>query len=376
MSAQAATASEAAAVPRLPRRLSMSRRLSLTFDLPHGGEYYEHVVTADRVGIMFFKARELVNVLLSADDREIISGLKDRPVVTFMFQNSPGKEAGVELGHVLCKVNGQSVVSPQDATEKIRAAERPMTLFFYVPDWSTIHCAEGELMVKYDTKDLDVPFSLKEWQKKYVVVGGMLGCGNPPKLKMYNSKRDYDTAVLERNALKDVSVEVVEFDLSNIQIEKSKDGDEDQTIAFAGTPIPLTYIVVTSTDGKRCPMKLASFEPFSLRPVHNAIRKVIQSQEPLPASTGMKSGGANVGTDEAKGGVDEVYGYFDDDNVGIDSATQQPATDSAKDSTSVEEVRKSLSKATVTHEDSEAAKRRGSFGVLNDYWGGDSDDSE
>lgn len=375
MSAQAAAAAADAAVPRLPRRLSMSRRLSLTFDLPHGGEYYEHVVTADRVGIMFFKARELVNVLLSADDGEIISGLKDRPVVTFLFLNSPGKEAGVELGHVLCKVNGESVTSPKDATAKIRAAERPMTLFFYVPDWSTIHCAEGELMVKYDTKDLDVPFSLKEWQKKYVVVGGMLGCGNPPKLKMYNSKRDYDTAVLERNALKDVSVKVVEFDLSNIQIQKNGDGDEDQTITFAGTPIPLTYIVVTSTDGKRCPIKLASFEPFTLRPVHNAVRKVIQSQE--AASTEMKSGGGGIGkgTDGAKGGVDEVYGYFDDDNVSINSATQQPTSDSAN-STSVEEVRKSLSKTTVTHEDSEAAKRRGSFGVLNEYWGSDSDDSE
>ena len=375
MSAQAAAAAADAAVPRLPRRLSMSRRLSLTFDLPHGGEYYEHVVTADRVGIMFFKARELVNVLLSADDGEIISGLASFPVVTFLFENSPGKEAGVELGHVLCKVNGESVTSPKDATAKIRAAERPMTLFFYVPDWSTIHCAEGELMVKYDTKDLDVPFSLKEWQKKYVVVGGMLGCGNPPKLKMYNSKRDYDTAVLERNALKDVSVKVVEFDLSNIQIQKNGDGDEDQTITFAGTPIPLTYIVVTSTDGKRCPIKLASFEPFTLRPVHNAVRKVIQSRE--AASTEMKSGGGiGKGTDGAKGGVDEGNGYFDDDNVSINSATQQPTSDSAKDNTSVEEVRKSLSKTTVTHEDSEAAKRRGSFGVLNEYWGSDSDDSE
>ena len=362
MSAQAsqAVASETETAvqhaPRQSRRLS--RRLSLTFDMPHGGEYYEaENLTADRVGLMFFKARELVNVVLSAVDRDIICGLGDRPVVAFLFENSPGKEAGVELGHVLCEVNGESVTCPREAMLLIRAAERPMTLLFYVPDWTIVHCAEGELMVKYDTKDLDIPFSHTEWQKKYFVVGGILGCGNHPKLKMYNSKKDYDTAILERNALKDVlSVEVLEFDLNNIQIEKNKDGDEDQTIAFAGPPIPLTYIVVTTTDGRRCPIKLASFEPMQqLRPIHNAIRKVIQNQESTSAGIG---------------GDNKVYGCpGNDNNVGIDSATQKSATDQL--GTSVEEVRKSLPKATITHEDSEAARKRGSFVVLDDYWGSD-----
>jgi len=379
----------AGAVPRQrpPRRLSMSRRLSLTFDLPHGGEYYEHVVTADRVGVMFFKAYQLVNVVLSGDDAEIIAGLKDRPVVSFMFEDSPGREAGVELGHVLCKVNGESVVSPRDATEKIGAAQRPMTLFFYVPEWSTIHCAEAELLVKCDTKDLDyldVPVSFQEWQKKYVVVGGMLGCGNPPKLKMYNSKKDYDTAVLEENASKEIlSVKAEEFDLNNIQIMRDRDGDETQNMEIPGADVPLTYIVVVSSDGKRCPLKLASFELSELRQVHDALRQVVKSQEPPPEEHGKSSD--NIAEDEE-------YGFCEDVSSNSVTGVQQklaslradsPATDSDSPSRSVSKVtveheddvevapkRKgslSLSEAIVAHEDSAVAKKRGSFVIFDDF---------
>ena len=340
----------------------LQRRLSLTFEMPHGGEYYESVVTANRVGLMFFKAREVVDVLLSRDDVDIITGLNNRPVVAFIFEDAPGREAGVQLGHFLCKVNGESVDCPRVATEKIRAAKRPMELLFYVPDWTTIHFAEAELMVKCDagTDDKEVPFSLNDWDKKYVVVGGMLGCstrhGHPPRLRMcfYNSKSEYDTAVLENNASKEVSVNAVDYELEDVRIECNSDGDEDQQLPVAGTDIPLTYIVVVSKGGKH--IHLASFEPSQLRIIHDALRKVIKGQEPPPSpveTTGGGDGEANDAPETEKVGNGEG------------ELAQAPEPEKA----SVEEVTEAFGacKVVVKHEDTEAAIKRGSFCML-DSW--------
>lgn len=55
----------------IPRRHSMSKRQSMAFELPMGGDYYEITIDAPSLGILFFDAREVDGVLLSPADREI-----------------------------------------------------------------------------------------------------------------------------------------------------------------------------------------------------------------------------------------------------------------------------------------------------------------
>jgi hypothetical protein len=56
---------------------------------------------------------------------------------------------------------------------------------FYVPD-TTVVVAEGEHMVKYDTRDTSAPNSAKDWKPKYVVIGGIIA--QPWMMNMYRSK--------------------------------------------------------------------------------------------------------------------------------------------------------------------------------------------
>ena len=170
----------------------------------------------------------------------------------------------------------------------------------------------------------------------------------------YNSKGEYDTAVLENNASEEVSVNVVDYELEDIRIESNSDGDEDQQLPVAGADIPLTYIVVVSKGGKH--IHLASFEPSQLRIIHDALRKVIKGQEPPPSpveTTGGGDGEANDAPETEKVGNGEG------------ELAQAPEPEKA----SVEEVTEAFGacKVVVKHEDTEAAIKRGSFCML-DSW--------
>jgi hypothetical protein len=44
-----------------------------------------------------------------------------------------------------------------------------LQLLFYVPETTTV-VAEGEHIVKYDTRDTGAPNSAKDWKPKYVVM--------------------------------------------------------------------------------------------------------------------------------------------------------------------------------------------------------------
>jgi hypothetical protein len=146
---------------------------------------------------MFFKPQELTDSLFLNTDKEMVDSLADRPVVAFIVEGSSARSAGVELGHILLKVNGVDVRSPKEASRLIKEGPRPLPLLFYVPGTDVV-TAEGEHMVKYDTKETTAPNSAKEWKPKYIVIGGIIA--QPWMMNMYRSK------VSKRSVSLDMSV--------------------------------------------------------------------------------------------------------------------------------------------------------------------------
>lgn len=153
--------------------------------LPPGGEWYDARIFTPTLGVMFFKPQELTDSLFLNTDRSIVDALGERPVVAFIVEGSSARSAGVELGHVLLKVNGVDVKNPKDASRLIKEGPRPLPLLFYVPNTDVV-VAEGEHMVKYDTRDTTAPNSAKDWKPKYVVIGGIIA--QPWMMNMYRSK--------------------------------------------------------------------------------------------------------------------------------------------------------------------------------------------
>ncbi len=153
--------------------------------MPPGGEWYDAKIFTPTLGVMFFKPPELTDSLFLNTDKAIVDALGERPVVAFIVEGSSARAAGVELGHVLLKVNGVDVKNPKDASRLIKEGPRPLPLLFYVPNTDVV-VAEGEHMVKYDTRDTIAPNSAKEWKPKYVVIGGIIA--QPWMMNMYRSK--------------------------------------------------------------------------------------------------------------------------------------------------------------------------------------------
>merc|ERR1712038_1830632 len=170
--------------------------------LPPGGEWYDARIYTPTLGVMFFKPQELTDSLFLQTDRSLVDALNDRPVVAFIVEGSSARAAGVELGHVLLKVNGIDVKNPKEASRLIKEGPRPLPLLFYVPDTNVV-VAEGEHMVKYDTRETMAPNSAKDWKPKYVVIGGIIA--QPWMMNMYRSKSEYDIAVIETQARRPVS---------------------------------------------------------------------------------------------------------------------------------------------------------------------------
>jgi hypothetical protein len=154
-------------------------------ELPPGGEWYDAKIFTPTLGVMFFKPKELVDSLFLQTDKGLVDALDERPVVAFIVEGSSARSAGVELGHVLLKVNGIDVKNPKEASRLIKEGPRPLPLLFYVPETSVV-VAEGEHMVKYNTKDMGAPNSAKDWKPKYIVVGGIIA--QPWMMNMYRSK--------------------------------------------------------------------------------------------------------------------------------------------------------------------------------------------
>lgn len=241
-------------------------------DLPPGGEWYDARIFTPTLGVMFFKPQELTDSLFLQTDRSIVEALDDRPVVAFIVEGSSARSAGVELGHVLLKVNGIDVKNPKEASRLIKEGPRPLPLLFYVPDTSVV-VAEGEHMVKYDTRETTAPNSAKDWKPKYVVIGGIIA--QPWMMNMYRSKSEYDIAVIETQARRPVSVKVKQFSLQGARIQNDWQGP--QMVKYKNKLHPWKYIVVLPVS--RNPIKISSPNLSQLKPVHEGIRRVLMAQQ-------------------------------------------------------------------------------------------------
>lgn len=180
-----ATTAPAAAPTPVPDRKAEEEKKGDDGNLPPGGEFYDARIFTPTLGVMFFKPQELTDSLFLNTDRDLVDSLLERPVVAFIVEGSSARAAGVELGHVLLKVNGTDVKSPKEASRLIKEGPRPLPLLFYVPNTEVV-TAEGEHMVKYDTRETTAPNSAKDWKPKYVVIGGIIA--QPWMMNMYRSK--------------------------------------------------------------------------------------------------------------------------------------------------------------------------------------------
>jgi hypothetical protein len=241
-------------------------------DLPPGGEFYDARIFTPTLGVMFFKPQELTDSLFLNTDRSLVDGLAERPVVAFIVEGSSARSAGVELGHVLLKVNGVDVKNPKEASRLIKEGPRPLPLLFYVPTTDVV-VAEGEHMVKYDTRETTAPNSAKDWKPKYVVIGGIIA--QPWMMNMYRSKSEYDIAVIETQARRPVSVKVKQFSLQGARIQNDWQGP--QMVKYKNKLHPWKYIVVLPV--ARNPIKISSPNLAQLKPVHEGIRRVLLSQQ-------------------------------------------------------------------------------------------------
>lgn len=241
-------------------------------ELPPGGEWYDARIFTPTLGVMFFKPQELTDSLFLQTDKALVDALDDRPVVAFIVEGSSARSAGVELGHVLLKVNGIDVKNPKEASRLIKEGPRPLPLLFYVPD-TTVVVAEGEHMVKYDTRETGAPNSAKDWKPKYVVIGGIIA--QPWMMNMYRSKSEYDIAVIETQARRPVSVKVKQFSLQGARIQNDWQGP--QMVKYKNKLHPWKYIVVLPVS--RNPIKISSPNLSQLKPVHEGIRRVLMAQQ-------------------------------------------------------------------------------------------------
>jgi PDZ domain len=241
-------------------------------ELPPGGEFYDARIFTPTLGVMFFKPQELTDSLFLNTDRSIVDGLAERPVVAFIVEGSSARSAGVELGHVLLKVNGVDVKNPKEASRLIKEGPRPLPLMFYVPNTDVV-VAEGEHMVKYDTRETTAPNSAKDWKPKYVVIGGIIA--QPWMMNMYRSKSEYDIAVIETQARRPVSVKVKQFSLQGARIQNDWQGP--QMVKYKNKLHPWKYIVVLPV--ARNPIKISSPNLAQLKPVHEGIRRVLLAQQ-------------------------------------------------------------------------------------------------
>lgn len=231
--------------------------------LPRGGETYTVKIYAATIGVLFFRPQKLINSVYLQAPEEVVKGLGERPAVAFVASTSDVRAGGVKIGHVLLKVNGQDATSPAEATRMIKRGARPLTLEFYKPPIDNVVIAEGLHMVKYDTIDMSAPLTTAEWKPKYVVVGGIIA--KPWLISMYRSKSEYDTAVIETQSNRPVSVKVKQFSLKNARIK-------DEFVQV--TPYHWYYFVIVPSQG--CPIKISSKNPDALKPVHDGVHRVLE----------------------------------------------------------------------------------------------------
>ena len=242
-----------------------------TNGLPSDGEYYEARINAQSLGTMFYTARNLEDTLFLRVPNNVVEALGSRPVVAYVAENSAAHHAGVNLGHVILAVNGESVANPEYCAGMIRNSPRPIVLRCYAPPELELTVTEGLHKVAYHNKDLEAPVSLSDWKEKFVVVGGIVT--KPYMMNMFYKKVDYDTAVKEAHAGQKISVKVKQFDLRGARVVlKGMDGVPNRVV-YPSQRKPWYFIVVVPNKGY--PVKISSESLDALEPIYAGIRRFV-----------------------------------------------------------------------------------------------------
>ena len=173
-----------ATVPDLVRQ-TWDGRLD-EYGFPAGGKYYETRINTVALGALFMTASELKDDFYAEMPSNLIDSLQSVPVISYVMEKSGAIHGGLEVGHVIARVNDDAPRNPAECANMIKYQSRPLKLTCYIPPNLKISSSELSCKVKYDTKDLLAPVSPFEWKPKYVVLGGVVA--KPYSLNMYRNK--------------------------------------------------------------------------------------------------------------------------------------------------------------------------------------------
>lgn len=239
--------------------------------LPAGGQYYNARITTSMLGAIFSSGAELRSTLFKTASNSFVEAVGDRPVISFTIDGSAADTAGIGLGNILLKVNGEEVMRTDDAVKTVGAASRPMTMEFYIPNKDVkVIKTEGQCMVKYDNHSTEAPASACEWKPKYVVVGDMLG--KPHILYMYRSKAEYDIAVREsQTRCRILSVKVKQFDIRGAKIFH-----EQGTVKY---PNKSRWSYFTIVRMQSVPIKISCSNAEAMQPILNGVAEFLANED-------------------------------------------------------------------------------------------------
>lgn len=256
-------------------------------DLPaHDRDWYEAFIYTKSLGVLFFNAPKLLsslflNITNSDDDdhSQLITIFQNRPVVSYIVEDSPACHAGIQIGSILIKVNGNPVNDSMHAMQLIKSInERPLSLLFYRANIK-LFIPEGNCLTCYNSSELTIPSYQSKLKMKYVVIGGVIS--KPWFLSMYKSKAEYDIAVIEIQSACPISVKVKQFCLkdSKVLIQKNEDGYNNPQsnfkigkVSYTDEPRQLYYIVINPSHGY--PIKIASTNLSQLTTILNAVKRI------------------------------------------------------------------------------------------------------
>ena len=168
------------------------------YGFPAGGKYYETRINTVALGALFMTATELKNDFYREMPLNLIDALNSVPVISYVMEKSGAVHGGLEVGHVIARVNDDSPRNPAECANMIKYQSRPLKLTVYIPPNLKLSSSDLSCKVKYDTRDLVAPVSPFEWKAKYVVLGGVVA--KPYALNMYRNKvsldiRNYHTKI-------------------------------------------------------------------------------------------------------------------------------------------------------------------------------------
>jgi len=244
-------------------------------NLPTGGETYSTRISTRSLGVIFFQGSDLQQSLFNRVTPDTLMAVASRPVVAHVFENSAAQTAGINMGTILLRVNGEPVYTRDEAITAIQSAPRPYSIECYdiaKCEHLPITRHEGMHMVKYDTPEKIAPRSKSEWKPKYVVVGGVIAL--PHQLNMYRSKHEYDIAVRETMKGADkYSVKVKHFSLIGANFVTTL--QMPMKVEYKGKAS--SYIVIIPYKGY--PIKIAGKDDEMIKCVQEGVQNIISLEK-------------------------------------------------------------------------------------------------